>query len=86
VTIERGLVRTRLGHVHYRAAGIGDPILLLHINQQSSSLYVELLAELAPRFRAVALARFCMGWEREAEIGKRVCAFRDAVAAERRTV
>jgi len=44
--IERGLVKTASGYIHYRAAGRGKPIMLLHINQQSSALYLELIAVL----------------------------------------
>ena len=55
VTPERGLVRTHTGFVHYRATGSGPAILLAHINQQSSALYLELLEALAPRMRAVAI-------------------------------
>ena len=54
-TIERGLVKTRYGYIHYRTAGSGPAIMLLHINQQSSALYLELIAALAPRMRAVAI-------------------------------
>ena len=55
--IERGLVKTRLGYLHYRAAGAaGAPAMFLqHINQQSSALYLELMAELAPSLRVVAM-------------------------------
>ncbi len=57
--IERGLVLTSSGYVHYRAAGDagGDdaPVLLLHINQQSSAMYLELMRVLAPDFRAIAI-------------------------------
>ena len=53
--IERGLVKTRLGYIHYRAAGSGKPVVLLHMNQQSSALYLELLAVLAPHLRAIAI-------------------------------
>ena len=53
--IERGLVRTGLGHIHYRAAGAGRPLMLFHINQQSSALMVELIQALAPEFRVVAM-------------------------------
>ena len=52
---DRGLVRTRWGQIHYRTAGDGPPIVLLHINQQSSDLYRELIAGLAPAFRVVAV-------------------------------
>jgi len=53
--VERGLVRTSYGYVHYRAAGAGPPVILLHINQQSSALFLELMAVLADRFRAIAI-------------------------------
>jgi pimeloyl-ACP methyl ester carboxylesterase len=53
--LERGLVSTPTGYIHYRAAGAGRPVLLLHINQQSSALYDELIEQLAPRVRAIAI-------------------------------
>ena len=52
---DRGLVRTRLGHIHFRAAGNGPAVMLFHINQQSSALMRELMTALAPRFRVVAM-------------------------------
>lgn len=55
MAIERGLVKTRTGYIHYRAAGSGRPIVLLHINQQSSALYLELLEALAAGARAIAV-------------------------------
>lgn len=53
--IDRGLVRTRLGHIHYRAAGAGPAVMLFHINQQSSMLMRELMLALAPHARAIAM-------------------------------
>lgn len=53
--IERGLVETRLGTIHYRSAGEGPPVMLFHINQQSSALMCELMECLAPSFRAIAM-------------------------------
>ena len=51
--IERGLVKTRYGYIHYRAAGSGGtPVFLFHINQQSSALLLELMAV---RARAVVV-------------------------------
>ncbi len=41
--------------IHYREAGSGPPIVLLHINQQSSALMTELMEALAPRMRAIAV-------------------------------
>jgi pimeloyl-ACP methyl ester carboxylesterase len=55
--IERGLVKTDLGYIHYRAAGKpGSPaICLQHVSQQSSALYLELMAVLAPQLRVLAI-------------------------------
>jgi pimeloyl-ACP methyl ester carboxylesterase len=53
--IERALVKTSMGYIHYRAAGRGAPLVLLHMNQQSSALYLELMAVLAPGVRAIAI-------------------------------
>ena len=53
--IERALVKTSMGYIHYRAAGRGAPVVLLHMNQQSSALYLELMAVLAPTVRAIAI-------------------------------
>lgn len=53
--IERALVKTSAGYMHYRAAGRGKPVVLLHMNQQSSALYLELVAALAPAARAIAI-------------------------------
>ena len=54
MTVTRGLAATSAGALHYRTAGSGPPLLLLHINQQSSALYLELMAALAPAFRTIA--------------------------------
>ena len=53
--IERGLVHTSAGYLHYRAAGHGPPVVLLHMNQQSSALLLELMTALAPHVRAIAI-------------------------------
>ena len=53
--IERGLVRTSAGYIHYRAAGHGAPVMLLHMNQQSSAVYLELMAALGKELRAIAI-------------------------------
>jgi pimeloyl-ACP methyl ester carboxylesterase len=55
IDIERGLVKSSAGYIHYRAAGRGKPILLLHINQQSSALFLELMAVLGKGLRAIAI-------------------------------
>lgn len=55
MTMERGLVRTHTGYIHYRALGTGPTIVLAHINQQSSALYLELMQALAPGLRTIAI-------------------------------
>jgi pimeloyl-ACP methyl ester carboxylesterase len=52
--VERALVPTSFGRIHCRTAGSGQAIVLLHVNQQSSALCLELIAALAPRMRAIA--------------------------------
>lgn len=52
--VTRHLVPSRFGQIHCREAGSGPAILLAHINQQSSALYLELMQALAPGLRAVA--------------------------------
>src|SRR2546430_1535502 len=53
--IERGLVKSSYGYLHYPAAGRGQPIVALHINQQSSALYLEMIEALAPQMRPIAI-------------------------------
>src|SRR5665811_910866 len=53
--IERGLVKTSIGYIHYRAAGRGKPVVLLHMNQHSSAMYLELMEVIAPELRAIAI-------------------------------
>ncbi|MEO7727893.1 MAG: alpha/beta hydrolase [Burkholderiales bacterium] len=55
MNIERGLAKTSIGYIHYRAAGKGKPVVLLHMNQQSSAMYLELMAVLAPELRVIAI-------------------------------
>ncbi len=57
MNIERGLIKTSLGYMHYRAAGAvgGEAIFLQHINQQSSALYLEMMEVLSPHLRVVAM-------------------------------
>jgi pimeloyl-ACP methyl ester carboxylesterase len=56
-SMERGLVATRYGHIHYRHAGAGHPraVVLSHISQQSSALMIELIEALAPKVHAIAI-------------------------------
>lgn len=53
--IERGLVETSFGYIHYRTAGSGMPIVLLTINQQSSAMYLELIEGIAGHMRPIAI-------------------------------
>ena len=51
----RGLVKTSAGYMHYRATGQGKPILLMHANQRSSAMYLELMEVLGKGLRVVAI-------------------------------
>src|SRR5262249_55021738 len=53
--MERGLVKTSAGYIHYRALGQGKPIILMHANQRSSALYLELMQALGTGLRVFAL-------------------------------
>lgn len=53
--MERGLVKTSAGYVHYRAFGQGKPVVLLHVNPQSSAMYLELMQVLGKERRAIAI-------------------------------
>lgn len=52
--IQRGLAPTPVGHVHYLESGAGTPVVMLHINQQSSMLYQEMMQAFDPAFRCIA--------------------------------
>lgn len=52
--ITRKLADTSFGQLHYRDAGSGEVIVLLHVNQQSSTSYFEMIAELSPHMRVIA--------------------------------
>lgn len=54
-TIERGLVKTSVGYIHYRATGAGRPLVLMHVNGSSSTSYMELMEVLPADVRAIAL-------------------------------
>lgn len=53
--IRSGFAETARARLHYRSAGEGEPILLFHINRQSSELLSELLEALASDFHAIAM-------------------------------
>lgn len=50
----RKLADTSFGQLHYRDTGAGEVIVLLHVNQQSSTSYFEMIAELSPHMRVIA--------------------------------
>ena len=56
MSIERGLVHTPYGHIHYRRAGprAGRAVVVSHINQQRPRLMIELITALGERVHAVA--------------------------------
>ncbi|MCL4370906.1 MAG: hypothetical protein M1380_08360 [Chloroflexi bacterium] len=53
--IERGLVLTSYGYVHYRAAGAGPPIVMLHTHRRASTIFVSTMKALAGTFRCYAI-------------------------------
>lgn len=55
MTPRRGYADTPVGQVHYREAGEGPPILLLHMAESSSQQYARVLPLLAQGFRAIAM-------------------------------
>ena len=55
MTIRKGYVDTSHGQVHYRAAGEGEPVVLLHMSPASSAMWEPVLPRLAARgYHAVA--------------------------------
>jgi pimeloyl-ACP methyl ester carboxylesterase len=55
VTIKKGFVNVGRGQVHYRMAGSGPPIILLHDSPRSSVLHIPLLKEFADQFTVIAI-------------------------------
>ncbi|MEE3623490.1 alpha/beta hydrolase [Nitrospirillum sp. BR 11752] len=53
--IAKGYVQTAMGTVHYRRAGEGPPVVLLHDSPRSSLLHLPLLGTLSDRFTVFAL-------------------------------
>lgn len=53
--IRRQLVDTGFGQIHLRKCGDGPAIVLAHINQQSSHLYVELMQSLSGAFTVIGV-------------------------------
>ena len=52
--IQTGYAGTRHGQLHYRSAGDGEPLLLLHATPRSSRAFARLIPCLARRFRVIA--------------------------------
>jgi pimeloyl-ACP methyl ester carboxylesterase len=55
VTIRRGFVRVGDRNVHYRTAGAGPTLVLLHDSPRSSSLHAPLLEAFSDRYEVIAL-------------------------------
>ncbi len=53
--IERGLIKTSAGYIHYRATGQGKPIILLHACPQSSAMFLELMEVLGRERRVFTI-------------------------------
>lgn len=54
-TVRKGFVDVPSGQVHYRAAGFGPPVVLLHDSPRSSVMHTEMLQALAGEFTAIAI-------------------------------
>ena len=52
--MERGLTKTSMGYIHYRATGKGEPIILLHPLPRSSVMFIELMDALEKELRVIA--------------------------------
>jgi pimeloyl-ACP methyl ester carboxylesterase len=52
--IQRALAPTSIGQIHYLECGRGIPVIMLHINQQSSMLYREMMEAFDSGFRCIA--------------------------------
>jgi len=52
--IQRALAPTSIGQIHYLECGSGMPVVMLHINQQSSMLYREMMEAFDSGFRCIA--------------------------------
>lgn len=53
--VRKGFVDVPTGQVHYRAAGYGPPVVLLHDSPRSSVMHTEMLQALAGEFTAIAI-------------------------------
>ena len=55
VAVKKAYVDTSIGQIHYRHAGEGDPLLLIHHISSSSEIYETLMGLLADRLSVVAI-------------------------------
>ncbi len=53
--IRKGFINSGAGQVHYRAAGSGPPIILLHDSPRSSVLHTPLVEHFSDKFTAIAI-------------------------------
>ena len=53
--IRKGFVNVGAGQVHYRAAGSGPPVILLHDSPRSSVLHAPLVEHFSDRFTTIAI-------------------------------
>jgi pimeloyl-ACP methyl ester carboxylesterase len=53
--MRRGYATTSVGQLHFREAGAGEPLVLLHHSTRSSDVWREVAPCLAARFRVIAL-------------------------------
>src|SRR5207253_184339 len=60
--IRRGYVDVPGGQLHYRTAGEGPCVLMLHPNTYSSDYFSDVIPLFAPKYRVIALDRFGHGY------------------------
>ena len=59
--IKQGFADVPEGQIHYRTAGEGPNLLLLHLTTASSDIYTDVMPILATRYRVIAMDRFGHG-------------------------
>ncbi len=55
IKVKRAFLDTAEGQIHYRIAGEGEPLLLLHMNPRSSDEYRELIPIIAQKKQVIAM-------------------------------
>ncbi len=53
--VRKGFVNTSHGQMHYRAAGSGPPVILVHGSPSSSRTYIDLIEKFSNQFTVIAL-------------------------------